>query len=437
MIKFHKLLYIFGVFAFVFAFHASASIQDDIAAKQRQIDEIQKQIDAYQSQIETTQSKSKTLQNEIAGLNAKINQLNLEIKSMSIAINQTSLEINVAEDKIGQLSDEIGTHKNAMAQYIKIVYENDQKNLTEILLKDQSLSNFFKDLDSIHITQDKLKTIIDEMKQLKTEIGTQKDALEDKKTDLERLKSLQEIAKKSVDRDKTQKNTILKETKGQETKYQELVKKSQKDLQAIKDQIGYLMQNGVSVEDAIKYGQLAAIATGIRPAFLLAELEQESALGKNVGRCYITDTTSGNSRRITTGEVYKRGINPTRDLALFLTITQELNKDPFQTPISCWPGSGWGGAMGPAQFIPSTWVGYAAQVARLVGRSIANPWNIEDAFTAAAIKLANGGATSKTRAGEVAASKAYYCGNPKSTSSGCVNYANSVQRKATEIEANL
>ena len=166
-----------------------------------------------------------------------------------------------------------------------------------------------------------------------------------------------------------------------------------------------MIQNGVSAEEAIKYGQLAAIGAGIRPAFLIAELEVESKLGINVGKCYITDTTSGNSRKITTGQVFKRGINPTRDLALFLTITRDLGKDPLQTPISCWPGSGWGGAMGPAQFIPSTWVSYAAQVARLVGRSVANPWNIEDAFTAAAVKLANGGATSKTRAGEVAASK--------------------------------
>ncbi len=416
---------------------AAASIQDDIAAKQKQIEEIQKQIDEYQVQIDTTRIKSKTLENEISGLNAKIGQLNLEIKSMALAISQTSLEINEAENQIGQLGDEIGKHKNALAQYIKIVYENDQKNLTEIILKNQNLSSFFRDLDSINITQDKLQTVVGEMKRLKSDLGTQKETLEDKKTDLERLKNLQEIAKKSIDRDKNQKNSILKETKGQESKYQKLVKKSQKDLQEIKDQIGYLIQNGVSAEEAVKYAQLAAIAAGIRPAFLLAELEQESALGKNVGKCYITDTTSGNSRKITTGQVFARGIHPTRDLALFLSITRELDKDPFQTPISCWPGSGWGGAMGPAQFIPSTWIGYAAQVARLVGRSIANPWNIEDAFTAAAVKLANGGATSKTRAGEVAASKAYYCGNPKSSKSGCVNYANSVQRKAAEIEQNL
>lgn len=439
-----KIFFVPFVCAVLFAFgflglsnSALASVQDDIMAKQKQIEELQKQIEEYQVQIDTTRVKSKTLENEIAGLNAKIGQLNLEIKSMALAINQTSLEINEAENQIGQLGDEISKHKNAMVQYIKIVYENDQKNLTEIILKNQSLSGFFRDLDSISITQDKLQTVVEEMKRLKSDLGTQKENLEDKKTDLERLKNLQEIAKKSVDRDKSQKNTILKETKGQESKYQDLVKKSQKDLQAIKDQIGYLIQNGVSAEEAVKYAQLAAIAAGIRPAFLLAELEQESALGRNVGRCYITDTTSGNSRKITTGQVFKRGINPTRDLALFLSITQELGKDPFQTPISCWPGSGWGGAMGPAQFIPSTWVGYAAQVARLVGRSIANPWNIEDAFTAAAVKLANGGATTKTRAGEVAASKAYYCGNSKSTKSGCVNYANSVQRKAAEIEQNL
>ena len=53
----------------------------------------------------------------------------------------------------------------------------------------------------------------------------------------------------------------------------------------------------MSAEDAVKYGQLAAIGAGIRPAFLLAELEQESALGSNVGKCYIVDKTSGATRQ--------------------------------------------------------------------------------------------------------------------------------------------
>ncbi len=416
---------------------AKASVQDEIDAKNRQIEEIQKQIDEYEKQAEGAHSQSQTLQSEIANLNAQINQVQLEIRSLSLSINKTNLEIGSTETKIGEAQDKITTHKNALAQYIKIINENDQKSLTAILISNRNLSDFFNDLNSIQTTQDSLKTAIDDIKQLKGQLEQHQIDLEDKQAELERLKGLQDAENRSLVQNKSEKNKILKDTQGQESKYQELVKKSQKNLQAIKDQIGYLIQNGISAEEAVKYGQLAAIATGIRPAFLLAELDQESALGVNVGKCYITDTTSGNSRKITTGQVFMRGINPARDLALFLNITQQLGKDPLQTPISCWSGSGWGGAMGPAQFIPSTWVGYAAQVATLVGRSIANPWNIEDAFTAAAIKLANGGATSKTRAGEMAASKAYYCGKPNSRSSSCINYANSVQRKATQIEAEL
>ena len=270
---------------------------------------------------------------------------------------------------------------------------------------------------------------------MKVQLEEHQANLEEKQTELERAKRLQEIEKKSIDSTKIIRAKLLKDTKGQELKYQELVKKSQKDIEAIKNQIGYLIQNGVSAEEAVKYGQLAAIGVGIRPAFLIAELEQESALGGNVGKCYIVDTTSGATRRITNGQIYKKGIHPTRDLALFLSITTELGKDPFQTPISC--GQSWGGAMGPAQFIPSTWMGYKEGVTRVTGHNPANPWSIEDAFIAAATKLARDGADSKTRAGEIAASKRYYCGNAVSKKSGCVNYANSVQRLATEIEKNL
>ncbi|OGN09286.1 MAG: hypothetical protein A3C61_02865 [Candidatus Yanofskybacteria bacterium RIFCSPHIGHO2_02_FULL_39_10] len=414
---------------------ANASVQDDIANRQKQIEEIQRQIDEYQKQIEQTQSTSKTLEGAIKGLNAKIGQLTLEIKSLALSINQTISAIGVAENKISEANDKILKHRSALAQYLKAIYESDQKSLTEVLLKNANLSDFFTDINNIRKNQDNLQIVIKDIKNLKQAVEEQQNELEERQTELERAKRLQEIEKRSIDSTKATQAKLLKDTKGQESKYQELVKKSQRDIEAIRAQIGYLIQNGVSAEEAVKYGQLAAIGAGIRPAFLIAELEQESALGSNVGKCYIVDSTSGATRRVTNGQIYKKGIHPTRDLALFLSITQELGKDPFQTPISC--GSGWGGAMGPAQFIPSTWMGYRDIVARLTGHILPNPWNIEDAFVAAAAKLSKDGASSQTRAGEIAASKRYYCGSATSTRSGCVNYANSVQRLATEIEKNL
>lgn len=427
----------FAFLSVVLCFPVNATIQDEISARQKQIEELEKQIQEYQTQIEQNQSTAKTLDNEIKGLNAKIGQLTLEIKSFELSINQTSLEIKDTEKKIDDASQKIEKHRNAIAQYLKIAYQSDRKTLTHILLSNANISDFFTNLENIKLNQENLRTTIANIRGLKADLEVRQGDLEDKKTDLERLRNLQAMEKKNLDSNKSQKSKILKDTKGQEAKFQELVKKTQKDIQAIKDQIGYLIQNGVTAEDAIKYGQLAAIRTGIRPAYLLAELDHESGLGINVGKCYIVDDTSGASRHIVTGKVSARGINPTRDLALFLTITQELGKDPFQTPISCWPGSGWGGAMGAAQFIPSTWMGWRDEVSKLTGHAPANPWNIEDAFVAAAAKLSHDGANSKTREGEIAASKRYYCGSATSRSSACINYANAVQRKAVEIEKNL
>ncbi len=433
-VNFFRGLIFLGIFFYAINF-AIAGVQEEIDARNKQIEEIQRQIDEYQKQIEGAQSQSKTLQGEINNLNAKINQVQLEIKSLGISINKTNLEIGSTETKINDAEEKLNKHKDALGQYIKIIHENDQRSLTEILIKNKNLSDFFNDLNNIQTTQDNLKTAILDIKKLKKELEQHQLNLEEKQTELEQAKRLQEMEKRSIDSTKATQAKLLKDTKGKESKYQELVKKSQKDIEAIKNQIGYLIQNGVSAEEAVKYGQLAAIGAGIRPAFLLAELEQESALGGNVGKCYIVDKTSGATRRITNGQIYTKGIHPTRDLALFLSITEELGRDPFQTPISC--GQGWGGAMGPAQFIPSTWMGYREEVTRLTKHNPANPWSIEDAFVAAAAKLARDGADSKTRAGEIAASKRYYCGNALSTKSGCVNYANSVQRLAKEIEANL
>jgi len=415
----------------------SADTQSEISDRQRQIDEIQKQIDEYQTVIDSSRTKSATLQNEIAKMNAKISQIQLEIKSLALSINKTGLEIGAAEVQITDSENKIEKHKLALAQFVKLVNKNDQTTLTELLIANASLSDFFNALNSVKTTQQNLKDSIVAIRALKNDLEIKKTDLEDKKAELERSRTMQEMSKNDLDSSKSSINKLLKETKGQESKYQELVKKSQKDIEAIRSQITYLAQNGITAEEAVKYGQLAAIRTGIRPAYLLAELNQESGLGINVGKCTIIDTTSGSSRHIVTGKVSARGINPTRDLPLFIKITQELGKDPLQTVISCWPGYGWGGAMGPAQFIPSTWMGYRDEVTRLTGHNPANPWSIEDAFVAAASKLAHDGADSKTKAGEIAASKRYFCGSATSTNSKCVNYANMVQRKAAEIEANL
>jgi len=406
--------------------------QDEINQKSRQIEEIQRQIDQYQQQINSARSQSQTLQSEVNGLNAKINQIALEIKSLGLSISKTNLELGNTQTQITEAEEKISKDQEILGQYLRVLYQNDQESLTTILLKNETLSEFFNDLNSVKTTQESLKITIDSIEELKESLEIRREELEEKRTELEQQQKLEQLEKQSLDQSKAKLAKLLKETKGQESKYQELVKRSQQNIARIREEVQYLQQIGVTVEDAIKYGNLAAIATGIRPAYLIAVLEVESGLGRNVGRC---------NRPGDPSEKQWQNIMHKRDHQPFLKVTSELGLDPQTTAVSCpqyvsGRRYGWGGAMGPAQFIPSTWVAYASEVSRIVGRT-ANPWNIQDAFTAAAVKLARGGAAAKTRAAEVAASKAYYSGNSRCATAPCNSYANAIQRVAAELEQNL
>ncbi|MBI4160384.1 MAG: lytic murein transglycosylase [Candidatus Yanofskybacteria bacterium] len=410
---------------------ANASVQDEISARNQQIQELERQIAEYQKQIDENGTKAKTLSGEISKLNAQINKVQLEIKSLGIAIDQTGIEIQDTQEKIMDAQGKIELHRQALASYLRLLYQVDQENLTSVILKHATLSDFFNNLKNLEDTQTNLRATIIGIKDLKIDLEQREEELSEKKLELGKLRNLQEAQKKDLGGVVSGKNSLLKETKGQESRFQQLVAKTQKDIQKIREQITFLQQQGVTVEDAIKFGQLAAIRVGIRPAFLIAILEVESGLGRNVGtgnwledmyQCYLS------LKKPTRAEAEKKA---------FFEIVGKLGLDPNSVKVSAEPNYGCGGALGPAQFLPSTWLAYEAEVAQFTGHNPPNPWNIEDAFMAAAIKLSRAGATSQTKAGETAAAKAYIGGSTRCSSRICNYYANAVLNKAAIIEQNL
>jgi membrane-bound lytic murein transglycosylase B len=162
------------------------------------------------------------------------------------------------------------------------------------------------------------------------------------------------------------------------------------------------------VTKAPTFGQAIDIAKSvsnlipIRPAFLLAILSQESALGKNVGSCLLTNTTTGEGKRVSTGAYMAKVFKVSRDLKPFLAITASIGRDPLNSIISCDTF----GSMGPAQFIPSTWSLFVSRLKTMLGYT-ADPWVVKDAFTASAMYLSDLGAGAKTATAEANAAYSY------------------------------
>ncbi len=417
-----------------------ATVQDEIAVRNKQIEELQNQIAQYQQQILETSSKAQTLNTEITRLNAEIFKIQLEIKSLSLAIGQADSEITLTQQSIQETQAEMETHKRALGQSLQTLYQIDQQNLTQVLLRNNRISDFFNNVQNLDEVQNTLTNNITELKALKLQLDDKQDSLQQKRNELQQLKSLQESQRHSLDQNKGTKDKLLKQTQGDEKKYRSLVSQTQQQLNNIREQIYYLQQSGVTVEDAIKYGRLAAKSSGIRPAFLIAILDVESRLGKNVGTGNWNDDMYLCYLRLAQQYPSKRDMFMKRaeiEKTAFFDIINRLGLDPSTVKVSKEPSYGCGGAMGPAQFIASTWLAYEHDVSVATGHAIPNPWNIEDAFTAAAIKLGRGGASLQTRAGEIQAAKAYISGNGNCASSICNYYANLALDKAAIIEQNL
>ena len=396
-----------------------ATLDEQLAAKKKQIDDLENQIQAYQNEIKQKDSEAKTFQGQVNILNDKIKKLQTEINGLKLTIELTGLEIQSKEEKIAAKLGELDQSRSILSYNIQLLNMKDADSPLVSFIKSDSISDYLGDLNNLLVIQDNITASLKKILENKKALEEERSDLEEKQLEQEKLKALQEIQRHDALVKKTEKNNLLTQVKKRKSELATLLNLTEGQVEQLKNEIYYLQRNGITLEDALKYGQLVADRAGIRAGFLLALLEIESGLGVNVGK----------------GR-YKTDMNPNQ-WDYFLKITTKLGLDPDITPVSKKPNYGWGGAMGAAQFLPGTWLGYESKVATLTGHNPPSPWRVEDAFMAAAIKLSNDGASSKTRTGELAAAKKYLSGNPNCTKSICNWYANKVLEKSAEIEKNL
>jgi len=387
---------------------------------EEELKKLEEEIANYEQNINATQKEKETLAKQISILKNKIKKLDLEIKQSNLMIQDLGLQIDDTEKSINNTSIKIEDYKKQITDILRTIYKEDQKSYIEIFLEEDKISDFFNDLVALSALDVKNQQILNEIKKLKIDLEDQKQSLDTEKEETEKLVILRTLQKKESQSTKTEQEQLLEETKGKEALYQKSLQEAKKKAKEIRARLFEL----VGVAKAPTFGEAYDIAkyaesvTGVRPAFLLAVLTQESNIGKNVGKCYLPQDPAENKRR--------RVMSPTRDVPPFLAICEELGKNPYQTAVSCPMSFGWGGAMGPAQFIPSTWTKYRERVKAVTG-SPADPWNIRDAFLAAAFYLSDYGAKSQTYNGEWRAAMIYFSGT---TNTKYRFYGDSVMRIA-------
>ncbi len=421
---------------------------DQVAGKSRvqleaELDACNKEIEQWTKTLNDTRKDSASFSRDIAALTAKINAAQANIKGKNIAISNLTKDIAVKQTEIKVLDTRLVEGKRAVADILRRTNDIDSYSLVETVLSNKDLSEFFVDMDTYNSTEVALKELFDELRGIRTVRETEKSTLDKKRQEESAARAAIEAAKKEVEISQAEKKTLLAINQTKEKTYEQVLKDRQAKANQIKAVLFPLRDAGeIPFGTALQYAENASTKTGVRAAFILAILQQESNLGANVGSCVITNINSGETKSLKSGNVFSNGIHPTRDLPVLQNILQSLGRDPFQTKVSCPVAgvAGYGGAMGPAQFIPSTWKLFESKIESATGAATADPWNPAHAIMASAIFLSELGANSQDYTNERTAACRYYSGK-QCYSGGRANvglsYGNRVMERATAIQRDI
>lgn len=388
-----------------FVVSAQVTSAEERAVLEAELKALEQEIKEKEAILKSQQQQTGTLKKDVSLLTSQIQTAKLKIQAKTIAINKLGKEITEKSKTIIDLESELNREKSSLTQLVKRTNELDQKGAAYVLLSANSVSDFYQDLDDFLSIKRSLYASVNKIKQVKSLTENQKEQLESKKEDELDARNSIDYQKKVVEKSEAEKKALLKISQSKESEYQKVLAERQKKVAEIRNKL-FSFAGGstksIPFAQAYEYAEAASAKTGVRTAFILAILTQESNLGKNVGTCNRAGDPPSKS--------WKNVMSPTRDQAPFKRITAALGLDPDTTPVSCpIAGGGWGGAMGPAQFIPSTWESVADEVAADLGVSIANPWRAQDAIMASAVYLKKRGAVG-SEANERNAACRYYSG---------------------------
>ena len=359
-------------------------------ADAEKVDEVNEDIDSVQEKIESEQKKREKLEQELGQIQKSVTNTQQEINKTQGYVDSAKEEISRKEAELTSLERKIEFQKKILANLVVESYYYQKNSTLNIILGSEDLATALGNFDRLFSFDEKVVSIINEIKSMKNKVMGEKENVAKIKEDQERLLSLKEDQKQNlvVNKIETQQNIQEKEA---------TIIELQGKLTKLQGELSGLLGTSYDAKDIQDAASFASKASGVRKDFLLGMLVVESDLGRFTGGCLAEKSKMSSYR-----------------LGIFKNICKELDYNWKKQKVSCPPKGykGTGGAMGVAQFMSDTWMGYKSSIASKTGHNPPDPWNLTDGVTAMALKLAKGGATKKS--GECNAAKLYLSGTTSS-----------------------
>jgi len=208
-------------------------MQDKIAQKKKEIENLKKQSDIYEQNIKIKQQEAVNLKNQVDILDNRIAKLRVDIKKTETEIDETILEVEDTEENISLESTRIAKQKEILGELMRRMYRDDSKNRLEILVLNNSFSDFFNQFNYLETASEDLQGSLSRIQKLKLQLESQKRDLSNKRKSLEDFKIALESKKDNLAEQMSVKSNLLAQTKNSEQKFRSLLTQLKQEQQQV------------------------------------------------------------------------------------------------------------------------------------------------------------------------------------------------------------
>lgn len=232
-----KILFLFfllgGIFlgGFIVQAQSVAELQNRISQKSDDIKQLEEEIKKYQAEIELVSKQASSLKNTLASLDLSKKKLETDLKVTQNKIDTTNLEIKQLSLDIDDKSERINESKRVISQSLSSIDKIDTDSVLESIFGAKSLAQTWHVAEELNILQARIVDRIGELKDVKTDLESNKKKTEEKKKELIDLQNDLNNQKKIIAETTKEKNSLLSTTKNIESNYKKILatKEAQKE----------------------------------------------------------------------------------------------------------------------------------------------------------------------------------------------------------------
>lgn len=205
------------------------SLNKEIKSNKGRLEDIKRKKEEYTRRIRSAQKEKASLENQMAILENRIAKTEIEIESLQTEIEKTALEKEKVQIEIKEKEEDINKEKKNIANTIKLLYKEGDASTLEILLLNDSLSDFLNKTRYLEDINKEMRQSLDRLRQYKRDLEMEEKSLSDKNEELLLLRSDLKNTMASLEEEKKSKDYLLEATKESEEEYQSLLAQAKRE----------------------------------------------------------------------------------------------------------------------------------------------------------------------------------------------------------------